>query len=77
MQEYQAETKNREVAQEQLSYWEGIIKKHPDYRDAYVVAAGLAYEVRDSEKALHYLSQAQKLDPNNQTLEKMSQKVKK
>jgi len=77
MKQYQIAAQKKQGVEKQLLYWQGAIKNHPDYRDGYVMAAVLEYELNDQGKAVIYMQQAQKLDPNNQTLEHMTQTIEK
>lgn len=49
----------------QLSFWEQVTKKYSTYRDAYLQAAVLAYQLGEREKALYYARKGYALDPNN------------
>lgn len=50
-----------------VDYWESIIVKLPDYRDAYLAAAKSALANNDTDAALLFASKAIKLDPNDHT----------
>ena len=45
-------------------YWEGVVRKYPDYRDAYYNVAVLSYKLKDIPQAQAYLTQVLVLDPN-------------
>lgn len=47
-----------------IQYWQGIVSKYKDYRDAYFQLAILEYRLRDFDKSKHYLDKALALDPN-------------
>lgn len=46
-----------------LSYWQAVIKRHPDFPDAYYEAAVSAAKLKEKEKALDLLQKALLLDP--------------
>ncbi len=48
----------------ELQFWQTIIKEKPDYRDAYLQASALSYQLNRPEDAKKYLDQAAALDPN-------------
>lgn len=48
----------------QMQLWQNIAQKYPDYRDAYVKGAVLAYELGDSAKEAYFLQQLKLVDPN-------------
>lgn len=47
-----------------IHYWQGIINKYKDYRDAYFQLAVLEYRLRDFDKAKFYLDKSLAIDPN-------------
>ena len=51
--------------QQLLVKWERIIQQYPDYRDAYLIAATLLYELGKAEEAHALATTAIALDPNN------------
>ncbi len=53
---------------ENYAYWKNVVQERPDYRDAYIMAGTLAYELGDTTEALNYLGKARALDPNNQAI---------
>lgn len=48
----------------QMATWENIAQKYPNYRDAYVEGAILAYRLGDKEKEAYFLKNLEILDPN-------------
>ncbi len=50
-------------------YWKQIVKEHPDYRDAYIALAYIAYKEGETQEAVSYIHEASDLDPNNPTVE--------
>lgn len=48
----------------EVKYWYEILSQRPDYRDAYIVLATLAYNDHRCQLAQTHLSQAYALDPN-------------
>jgi len=47
-----------------IQYWQGIVNKYKDYRDAYFQLAILEYRLRDFIKSKFYLDKALAIDPN-------------
>jgi tetratricopeptide (TPR) repeat protein len=61
-----AETTAKEQRREaETIYWQKILISHPDYRDAYIQLAAIAYQEGNLTQTHAYLTQAQNLDPNN------------
>ncbi len=48
----------------ELQFWQTVMKEKPDYRDAYLQASALSYQLNRLEDARQYLDQATALDPN-------------
>lgn len=48
---------------EKLSYWENILKKHPNYVDVYYSAALEAIKLKENNKAVDFLEKALFYDP--------------
>ncbi len=46
------------------SYWQQVVEKKPDYRDAFVTLASLAQALNKPTEAQGFFHQAQLLDPN-------------
>lgn len=57
----------------ELNYWQNIVAEKPDYRDAYLELAALAYRLSRYQEAKNYLDQALTLNPNNALLSKFSE----
>ncbi len=53
-------------------YWQKILISHPDYRDAYVQLAALAYGEGNLTQSHAYLLKAQFLDPNNPKVNRLA-----
>ncbi len=60
----------REAAQ--MKYWQDTAANYPNYRDAYVQLAALAYREGNLTQAHAYLLKAQILDPNNDTVNRLA-----
>lgn len=59
-------------------FWSATVKQRPDYRDAYIQLASLAYQLERYEDAKKHLDTALRLDPNTPTareLEKLLQSL--
>lgn len=54
-----------------LAYWKDVVKSKPDYRDGYIAAASLAYQLGKTAEAKTYLNQALVLDPDNTEIQKL------
>lgn len=57
------EAKRAELASE-VRYWENVVGKYKDYRDAYFKLAVLEYELKDFGKSRVYLRKVLEIDPN-------------
>ena len=53
-------------------FWQGVATQRPDYRDAYVTVASLAYQLGKLDEARSWLTKAQAIDPNSTTMQKLS-----
>ena len=56
--------KENDKLNNQIKYWEEVVSNHPDYRDAYLAIAKLAYGLNQQEVVSDNLRKAQMLDPN-------------
>jgi len=56
--------KERKVIISKIQYWQGIVDKYKDYRDAYFQLAILEYRLRDFNKSKFYLDKSLAIDPN-------------
>jgi len=50
----------------QMGYWEGVLKRHPGYRDAAFKLATLSYQLGLKDQAKNYIDLTLKIDPNFQ-----------
>jgi tetratricopeptide (TPR) repeat protein len=50
-------------AKDNLSYWESVVKVHPNFTDGYYNAGFYSFVLGDKAKALEYLDEALSLDP--------------
>lgn len=48
----------------QILYWQDVVAKHGDYRDAYFTLALLEYQLGEKQKTRYYLEKALTIDPN-------------
>jgi hypothetical protein len=60
----------REAAQ--MKYWLDTAANRPDYRDAYIQLASLSYREGNLTRVHEYLLKAQILDPNNATVNRLT-----
>jgi len=56
--------KERKDVISKIQYWQGIVDKYKDYRDAYFQLAVLEYRLKNFDKAKAYLSKTLLIDPN-------------
>lgn len=47
-----------------VHYWQGILQKHPDYRDGYLELSILEYQLKNYKAAREYVKKSLELDPN-------------
>ena len=59
-----------------LNFWENFIAEHQDYRDAYIQASILEYQLGDTSKARTYIEKSLALDPNSSEALKVEQLLK-
>ena len=57
------EAKRAKLASD-VRYWETVVWKYKDYRDAYFKLAVLEYELKDFGKSRDYLRKVLEIDPN-------------
>lgn len=55
----------RQEQEERLAYWQEIADVHPNYPDAQLMVAAIAYELGEDDTARMAASRALALDPNN------------
>lgn len=51
------------------SFWQSVAAAHPDYRDAFISLASLAYQLGNLDEAKIWITKAQTLDPNSPTIQ--------
>ena len=56
-------TVQKEATIKELQYWEDVIGRYPDYRDAYYKAYLLSTRLSDREKAQRYAHEILRIDP--------------
>lgn len=54
------------------AFWQTVVATKPDYRDAYITLATLAYQLDSLQEAKNWLTKALALDPNNQPSQQLS-----
>ncbi len=57
-------------------FWQHVVDEKPDYRDAYVYLATLAYALHMREDAVSYLDAAYELDANNAVIKHLTEEIK-
>lgn len=65
--EHEVDLMNRQYA-----FWQSVVITKPDYRDAFMTLASLAYQLGKRDESKTWLAKAQALDPNDPTLQKLS-----
>lgn len=60
------------VTQEQLDHWRRMIEEKPDYRDAYIKAATIAFYLGNIKEARMLIAGALALDPNSPSAQELS-----
>lgn len=63
-QEYSFKEQERIRIQEEVGFWEQVVEKYPDYRDAYFKIALLEYQLGSTVKSKEFLQKTLLLDPN-------------
>lgn len=58
--------------EKKYAFWQTVASARPDYRDAFISLASLAYQLGNLEEARAWLSRAAALDPTSPTIEKLS-----
>lgn len=64
LQGYKTAKVERDKIVYELSFWEQVVRSHPDYRDAYFKMALLRYQLGDKVSSKGYLQKAMEIDPN-------------
>lgn len=64
-----------ENIEEQINYWQTILKTKPDFRDAYLRLSLLYYQLQQDEKAKEAWQKAFYLDPNNEIVEEIGKLI--
>jgi len=60
--------KNRHDLLSQFDYWSNIAADKPDFRDAWLALAVLAYDMNRPAETREFLTKAKQLDPNNSNI---------
>lgn len=60
----------------QYQFWQNVVKEKPDYRDAYIMLASIAYQVGTLNDAQASLARAQALDPNSPSIQALTTLLK-
>ncbi len=56
-------TQARKRVEDNFSYWQGVVKKNPNFTQGYYNAGLYASELGDYKSAVNFLDQAIRLDP--------------
>ena len=56
--------KNRQEIQAKITFWQSVVQRYPEYKDAYFQAAVLEYQSGDLKQARQDNNKALLLDPN-------------
>lgn len=57
----------------EVAYWQSVVAKFTDYRDAYLQLSALTYQLNRLDEAKQYLQKALDLDPNNPVSQKLQE----
>lgn len=57
--------------EEQYIFWQSVAASKPDYRDAYIQLAYLAYQLEKFDEARAWIAKAVTLDPNSLPVQKL------
>lgn len=63
LEQKKSETEKKEIISN-IEYWQGIVDKYKDFRDAYFQLTILEYRLRNFDKAKSYINKVLSIDPN-------------
>lgn len=69
--EQEAQSEQHDSLKKTLSYWQDVAGEHPDYKDAHLMIAALAYQLHEDDVAAAAASRALALDPNDTTAQRI------
>jgi hypothetical protein len=58
----------RDALEKEYAYWKSIAMEYPQYKDAFIHLAAVAYSLNKSNEVRVYLEKASALDPNGDVL---------
>lgn len=64
-----------EKVRQDINYWETVLKSKPHYRDVFLRLSVLNYQLYQHEKFQEYWEKAFYLDPNNEVVQKLGEKI--
>lgn len=59
-----------------ISKWEKVIEKYPDYKDGYLTLSALEYRMKNFTKSKEYLQKVFEIDPNSKEGRKLESLLK-
>lgn len=62
--QYKKIKEEKRYVQSKFEYWQGVVRKHPDYPDAFYEVSLYSLKLGDKETAKLYLERALTLDPH-------------
>lgn len=62
--------------EKKYAFWQSVASARPDYRDAFITLASLAYQLAKPDEARAWLARARALDPNSPIIQELSQLLK-
>jgi len=65
----------RNKIEDQITFWQSVSGKYPNYRDGYFELALLNYRLKKLDKTQEYLNKALKVDPNFKEGRDLEQKL--
>ena len=54
----------RSKIEKEVTFWDSVVQKYPNYRDAYFKLAVLNYQLKNFGKSREYLGKVLRIDPN-------------
>lgn len=70
-----ADQREIKITKMEIERWEKITINYPNYRDGYLKLANLYWKLFDEDKTNYFLEQVRRVDPNSETLNKISNLV--
>lgn len=75
VQELQRQEAHRARLLTQQAFWEGVVAKYPDYKDAFFQLAVVSYALGEREDAERAIENVLLLDPNDTAGQELARKI--